>query len=152
VKRAFTLIELLVVIAIIAVLIGLLLPAVQKVREAANRIKCANNLKQLALATHSYHDANGAFPPGGALNPDWNVVVSGETGWIGDGGWRADKGSWMVYILPYIEQDNLYQQITQFGFATPKIDTITRAMTAGVLPRPLPIFRCPSDSFHVEIA
>jgi prepilin-type N-terminal cleavage/methylation domain-containing protein len=95
--RGFTLIELLVVIAIIAIIIGLLLPAVQKVREAANRMKCTNNLKQYALACHHYHDNNGYFPPGGKNIPDW----SWQTG---------DKGSWQVYLLPYMEQDNIYDQ------------------------------------------
>src|SRR6516165_3903805 len=95
--RAFTLIELLVVITIIAVLIGLLLPAVQKVREAASRMKCANNLKQLGLACHMYLDTYKFFPPGAKVLPP--------------GDWNGDKGSWLMLTLPYMEQDALYKQI-----------------------------------------
>ena len=96
-RRGFTLIELLVVIAIIAILIGLLLPAVQKVREAANRIKCTNNLKQIALAAHNYHDDHGQFPTGAHLPvPVGDVPTGGTNLW--------------VELLPYFEQDNLYKQ------------------------------------------
>ena len=152
-SRAFTLIELLVVIAIIAVLIGLILPAVQKVREAANRLKCQNNLKQLALACHNYHDANLLFPPGGMLNPEWapdsvaDNVINAE-----NGGWEPDKGSFMLYILPYMEQGNLFNEFAR-DLYLPNVDTVTRVRNAGILQQinPLPYQRCPSDGAHPEM-
>ncbi|HKB02830.1 MAG TPA: DUF1559 domain-containing protein [Gemmataceae bacterium] len=104
-RTAFTLVELLVVIAIIALLIGLLLPAVQKVREAANRMKCTNNLKQLGLAAQAYHDANGQFPVGFSMP----YAQSGNDPLTGGMG-NPFGPNWAVYLLPYVEQDNLFRQ------------------------------------------
>src|SRR5262249_43198570 len=94
-RSGFTLIELLVVIAIIAILIGLLVPAVQKVRDAAGRIKCANNLHQIGVALHNYHDTNGALPWG--------------TGRAASAPELYDYWSWMAMAMPYVEQDNLFK-------------------------------------------
>jgi prepilin-type N-terminal cleavage/methylation domain-containing protein/prepilin-type processing-associated H-X9-DG protein len=121
-RKAFTLIELLVVVAIISILLGLLLPAVQKVREAANRMKCQNNLKQMGLACHQYHDTHKSFPPGYVASVSYPDTTPG---------W-----GWAAFLLPYLEQENLYRQI---DFRQP-VEKSTAVRTV------LPIFLCPSDS------
>ena len=134
-RAGFTLIELLVVIAIIAILIGLLLPAVQKVREAAARMKCANNLKQLGLAMHNHHDARGTLPaslPNGYYNSGWPY-----------GGVDADRSSWVYPILPYIEQDNT-ARLVQVYLSAPPAGTYTLTQTFAT--QVISTLVCTSDS------
>ncbi|HZZ82417.1 MAG TPA: DUF1559 domain-containing protein [Gemmataceae bacterium] len=118
VRRGFTLIELLVVIAIIAILIALLVPAVQKVREAAARTQCTNNLKQIALAMHGYHDALKVFPNAGCDGPNQNCCnATSRVGW-----------TWMYQVLPYIEQGNVFNNPSDSAVAQTAI----------------PLYYCPS--------
>jgi prepilin-type N-terminal cleavage/methylation domain-containing protein/prepilin-type processing-associated H-X9-DG protein len=143
---AFTLIELLVVIAIIAILIGLLLPAVQKVREAAARMSCSNNLHQLGLALHNYHDTNGFLPSAGSS--DGKPFSPGPWPIGGEG------TNWSIYLLPYIEQDNVFKRLTfngdsgwtndqtqvVGGYTSSALNNVTLINSAG-----LKLYRCPSD-------
>ena len=138
-RRGFTLIELLVVIAIIAVLIGLLLPAVQKVREASARAQCANNLKQLALACHDYADIQGSLPRNGSeLFPGTSHGPPEGTGCCGTGG---PHWSWIARILPQIEQENLF-----LTAGIPEGNMNASASVLSVLATPLKALTCPSDT------
>lgn len=132
-RNGFTLIELLVVIAIIAVLIGLLLPAVQQARDAARRTQCRDHLKQMGLALHNYHDAHGTLPPGYVYRPDNSYSPAAN----------GSGFSWGAMVLPFLEQAPLYGQ---FNFSV--------AVFAAVNETPrevrLPVFLCPNDSVSHE--
>lgn len=134
-RKGFTLIELLVVIAIIAILIALLLPAIQQAREAARRAQCKNNLKQIGLALHNYHDTVGMFP---FASPSTN------------------RYGWMVKILPYMEQSALYQDISPWGQFFGNFDPYGGSFdTSGIPGEPestiIAGYRCPSSAVQADI-
>jgi prepilin-type N-terminal cleavage/methylation domain-containing protein len=131
--RGFTLIELLVVIAIIAILVALLLPAVQQAREAARRTQCKNNLKQIGIAFHNYHDIFNTFPPG-YISPIANGNTTSEVGVY----------SWGALILPQLEQTNTFQALNVGN--TPLWVNASNAATLLIMQSALPMFRCPSDT------
>jgi prepilin-type N-terminal cleavage/methylation domain-containing protein len=131
-QRGFTLIELLVVIAIIAVLIALLLPAVQQAREAARRSQCKNNIKQLGLAFHNYHDVYNTLPPAW-VSANYQVATGETTIW-----------SWGAYLLPYLDQAPLYNTVAP-GIRRIDQNLALGGVNAAALTTPLPVFACPSD-------
>jgi prepilin-type N-terminal cleavage/methylation domain-containing protein/prepilin-type processing-associated H-X9-DG protein len=144
-RRGFTLIELLVVIAIIAVLIALLLPAVQSAREAARRIQCTNNLKQLGLALHNYESSNSCFPSGTIYGLNMNSGMPGAICTSPGFGNNCQNTPWFILMLPYIEQSPLYTSFNALiGSEGPF--TLGFIINSTVYTTKLPSFQCPSDN------
>jgi prepilin-type N-terminal cleavage/methylation domain-containing protein len=137
-RSGFTLVELLVVIAIIGVMVGLLLPAVQAAREAARRMQCSNNLKQIALAVHNYHDTMKVFPPGDsrAVNAAGAIIAPNNPDW-----------TWTAMILPYIEQGPLFEGlgVSRRNMAAAFADTTTVPTGFALMQTSVAAYQCPSD-------
>ena len=163
--RGFTLIELLVVIAIIAILVAILLPAVQKAREAANRSRCLNNIKQMVLGLHNYHDSHNAFPPGIiSTRVPSNVDLSQTGAKTIDGTEATDNRfglslhgtSWVLHLLPYIEQDNLYQLWKPYYNVFNNAERRNEAQWVAIGYAPasydVPSFYCPSRRSNLKRA
>lgn len=136
-RSGFTLIELLVVIAIIAILIALLVPAVQKVREAAARSQCQNNLRQIGIALHAYHDVKKYLPPG---------CTTDAAPWGAGGGWGS---SWMVYLLPHVEQEPMFKLWQFTGANSGYVNANNRALTTAGGGVVISVYRCPSSNLEM---
>ena len=138
-RRAFTLVELLVVIAIIGILIALLLPAVQAAREAARRAQCKNNLRQLGLALHNYHDKWNSFPP----SSTWDVANGGPGVIDQTQAHKMISPNWVILILPYMEEQPLYDAFDLKKYITDPVNAVARGTQ-------IPTMLCPSDPFNSQ--